>query len=219
MPERDRLLSFLGLQAGASASEIASAYASRSVDAEERLAAGDESARVELAVLMEAYERLTGRKAVTVSHLSVPRPTAGATTGALAASESAAAGAPNWWEAYLSLLLTLCSATALGLAIAYMPRIYDQGGFLAPGLLLLVGGLLSIAASVTAERELQHGLRRRLLGSRGVSNAQDLALFRWRLAWLSSLISRTVRWLIVLALIAVVLLNFASLSGRWSLRD
>jgi hypothetical protein len=41
---------------------------------------------------------------------------------------------------------------------------------------------------------------------------------RRRVARVSSVLSRGVRWLIPLAVVATALLNFASLSGHWSLR-
>jgi len=61
MSDRDEILAYLGLPAGATFSEIEQAYIRRCNSASERLAAGDESARVELAVLEEVYGRLTGR--------------------------------------------------------------------------------------------------------------------------------------------------------------
>jgi hypothetical protein len=69
-----------------------------------------------------------------------------------------------------------------------------------------------------AENELRHGRRVRLLGRRGLESERESVSLRFYSAWLANLLSRTARWLIVPALVATLFLNFASLTGRWSLR-
>ena len=98
-----------------------------------------------------------------------------------------------------------------------MPHIYHRGGFLIPLGLLAIAAVLSIIATMLAEGELQHGTRARMLERRGSDSVWAVPMRR-RTARSSSLLSRAVRWLVVFSLIATVLLNFASLSGRWSLR-
>ncbi len=206
MSEREQLLGFFGLSAGASLQEIVNAYSERAGAAAERLRDGDESARVELEVLREAYERLTGRKPGVV----VSNATAAAEYGPRV---------PAWWESYLSLVAAFCSLALLVAVFTYFPHIYKEGGFAYPLALLLLAAAFSVVATMAAEGELQYGGRGRFLSAKGIETREGPVLVRWRVAWLSSLFSRAVRWLIVASLVAVVLLNFASLSGRWSLRD
>jgi hypothetical protein len=130
----------------------------------------------------------------------------------------ARARTPSWWESYLSLIFALASLAALVVLVLYLPHVYRKGGFLIPLALLALTALLSIAATMLAEGELQIGLRSRYLEQRGLDAQHESVRIRLHVARISSLLSRTVRWLVALALIVTVLLNFASLSGRWSLR-
>ncbi len=213
MSDRDEILAYLGLSAGATFSEIEHAYIVRCNSAGERLAAGDESARVELAVLKEAFGQLVGRS----DRLE-------GSPGARSAASSAAVlaephlRAPAWWECYLALLLALASIAALATLVAYLPHVYHNGGFLIPLALTVSAALLSIVASMLSEAELRQGRRMRILRNRGIESGGWSALLRFHVARVATVLSRGARWLIVPALIATVFLNFASLSGHWSIR-
>ena len=220
MSDRDELLAFLGLRPDATLFEIESAYSLRYVSANDRLAAGDESARVELATLKEAYERLSGRSG-TQQSLRMPQVEghlAGRTGVEQAPPIDPHLRNPAWWECYLSFLLALGSVAVLAGLISYLPHVYHKGGFLIPLGALVLSAILSVAATMLAEGELQQGIRARLLERRGLDAEHESVRLRGRVARVSSVLGRAVRWLIPLALIATVLLNFASLSGHWSLR-
>jgi hypothetical protein len=214
MGDRDDVLAFLGLPEWATLSEIEDAFSIRFARANDRLVSGDESARVELAALNEAYERLMGRPPGQL----IARRTELADREAEEESEATYVGPPAWWECYLSLLLALAATAALASVAAYLPHIYNHGGVLLPFALLVLTALLSILATMLADPELQYGTRARLLASRGLESGYESVRLRWYTARLSSLLSRIVRWLIVPAAITVIGVNFASLSGRWSLR-
>lgn len=220
MTDRDEILFFLGLPAGATLVEIERAYALRYVSASERLAAGDESARVELAALKEAYERLSGRSGARWSR-SVPG-TEGYSVDRLGAGQSLPGDSgprmPAWWECYLSFLLALGSLATFAGLIAYFPHVYRKGGFLIPLGALVLSAFLSIAATMLAEGELQHGVRVGILERRGLDIGYETPRLRGRVARAANLLSRGVRWLVPLGLIATVMLNLASLTGHWSLR-
>ena len=220
MTDRDEILAFLGLPADATLFEIERTYSLRYVSARDRLARGDESARVELAVLKEAYERLSGgRKArQTPVALQVEGDAVGRTGVEQAPPIEPHLREPAWWECYLSFLLALGCLAALVGCIAYLPHVYRKGGVLLPLGALVLSALLSIAATMLAEGELQQALRTRFLERKGLDVERESPRLRGRVARVSSVLSRTVRWLIPVALIATVLLNFAALSGRWSLR-
>ncbi|MGC9973909.1 MAG: hypothetical protein ABSC36_00785, partial [Gaiellaceae bacterium] len=128
MSNRDEILAFLGLPADATLFEIEQAFAGRRKSASERLAAGDESVRVELAALSEAYARLTGRS------LDRQETSSSASSGAASTviPDEPHLRPPAWWESYLALLLSLASVTALVTLAAYLPHIYRKGGFLIP---------------------------------------------------------------------------------------
>jgi hypothetical protein len=214
MSDRDEILAYLGLPAGATFSEIEHAYIVRCNSASERLTAGDESARVELAVLEEVYGRLTGRSLDRKGTSSTVRSTA---TSA-ATLEETHLRATAWWECYLSLLFALASVTAFVVLVAYLPHVYRKGGILIPLALILSCALLSILATMLAETEFRQGRRARILERRGLDTERESVRLRFHVARIAILLSRTVRWLIVPALIVIVFFNFASLSGRWSLR-
>ncbi|MGD0273602.1 MAG: J domain-containing protein [Gaiellaceae bacterium] len=220
MTDREEILAFFGLPTDATLFEIERAYSLRYVSANDRLASGDESARVELAALKEAYERLSGHNDARQS-LRAPRIEGypvGRTGVELAPPIGPRLREPAWWECYLSFLLALGSLAVLAGLIAYLPHVYHRGGFLLPLGALVLSAILSIAATMLAEGELQHGLRTGLLEHRGLDAEHQSVRLRGRVARVSSVLSRAVRWLLPLALIATVLLNFASLSGHWSLR-
>lgn len=214
MSDRDEILAYLGLPAGATFSEIEQAYIRRCNSASERLAAGDESARVELAVLKEVYGRLTGRSLDRQETSSSVRSAAASTV----MPEELRSRAPAWWECYLSLLFSLASVAALVVLVAYLPHVYRKGGFLIPLALIVSCALLSIVATMLAETELRQSRRVRMLERRGLDTERESVRLRFHVARIATLLSRTVRWLIVPALIVTVFFNFASLSGRWSLR-
>jgi hypothetical protein len=214
MSDRDEILVYLGLPAGATFYEIEQAYIRRCNSASERLAAGDESARVELAVLKEVYGRLTGRSLVRQETGSSAR-SAAASTGV---SEEPRLRNPAWWECYLALLLSLASVTAFVVLVTYLPHVYRKGGFLIPLGLIVSCGLLSVLATMLSEAELQQGGRARILERRGLDTERESVRLRFHVARIATLLSRTVRWLIVPAVIVAIFFNFASLSGRWSLR-
>ena len=210
MSDRDQIIAYLGLPAGATFSEIEHAYIVRCNSAGERLAAGDESARVELAALKDAFGRLSGR---------------GDSWGAGPGAQGSAAAlgethlrAPVWWECYLSLLLALASVAALAILAAYLPHLYHKGGFVIPLALIASAALLSIVASMLSEAELLQGRRNRVLRHKGIDDAGRSVLLRFQAARAAMVLSRGARWLIVPALIATVFLNLASLSGHWSIR-
>lgn len=214
MSDRDEILAYLGLPVGATFSEIEHAYIRRCNSASERLAAGDESARVELAVLKEVYGRLAGRSFVRQETGSSAR-SAAASTGV---SEEPRSRNPAWWECYLALLLSLASVTAFVVLVTYLPHVYRKGGFLIPLGLIVSCALLSVLATMLSEAELQQGGRARILERRGLGTERESVRLRFHVARIATLLSRTVRWLIVPALIVTLFFNFASLSGRWSLR-
>lgn len=220
MASRDENLAYLGLSAGATLAEIERAFAFRYASASERLSAGDESARVELAVLEQAYERLTGLSTVRPP-LRMP-PGEGYGVGRTGLENAPPTGPhlrePAWWECYLSLLLALASAAALAGLVAYLPHVYRKGGALIPLGALALSAILSIAATMLAEGELEQGVRAGFLDRKGLGAGYEAVRLRGRVARVSSVLSRAVRWLIPVALFTLVLLNFASLSGRWSLR-
>lgn len=220
MAIRDEILAYLGLSAGATLADIERAYAFRYASASERLAAGDESARVELAVVKEAYGYLTGLSAVRQPLNPPPGPGYGiGRTGVESATPiESHLHEPAWWECYLSLLLALGSAAALAGLIAYLPHVYRKGGFLIPLGALTLSAILSIAATMLAVGELEQGVRAGFLERKGLDAGHRSVRLRRRVARVSSVLSRAVRWLIPVALFTMALLNFASLSGRWSLR-
>ena len=214
MSDRDEILAYLGLPAGAAFSEIEHAYIVRCNSASERLRAGDESARVELAVLEEVYGRLTGRSLGRGGTSSTVR----SATPSAATLEETHLRAPAWWECYLSLLTALASVAAFVTLVAYLPHVYRKGGFLIPLALILSCALLSILASMLAEAEFRQGRRAWMLERRGLDSESESVRLRFHVARIAILLSRTVRWLIVPVVIVTVFFNFASLSGRWSLR-
>lgn len=220
MTDRDEILAFLGLRADATLFEIEQAYSLRYVSVNDRLASGDESARVELAVLKQAYEGLMGgggalpslKKPEIEGHLI------GRTGVEQAPPIDAHLRQPAWWECYLSFLLALGSLAALAGLIAYLPHVYRKGGFLIPLGALVLSAILSIAATMIAEGELEQYVRAGLIERRGLETGHESVRLRGHVARVASVLSRAVRWLVPLALVATVLLNFASLSGRWSFR-
>ena len=214
MSDRDEILAYLGLPAGSTFLEIEQAYIRRCNSASERLRAGDESARVELAALEEVYGRLTGRSADRRETSSSVR---GADTST-AMPEELHMRAPAWWECYLALLFSLASVAALIVLIAYLPHIYRKGAFLIPLGLIASFALLSILATMLAEAEYRQGRRAWMLERKGLDTGRESVHLRFHVARIAFLLSRTVRWLIVPALVVTVFFNFASLSGRWSLR-
>ena len=212
MSDRDQIVAYLGLPAGTSFAEIEHAYIVRSNSVGERLAAGDESARVELAALKDVFGRFAGRS-------EGPEASGGVYRGAgSAGTEESHLRAPFWWESYLSLLAALGSVGALGTLAAYLPHVYRKGGFLLPLALIAAAGLLSIFASMLAEADLRQGRRARILRRRGVNGGGGSTPVRFQFARAATFLGRVVRWLIVPALIATMFLNFASLSGHWSIR-
>lgn len=213
MSDRDEIIAYLGLPAEATFSEIEHAYIVRCNAVSERIVAGDESARVELAALKKVFGRLTGRSDDQLEGSGV----AGGAAGSTAALGEPLLRAPAWWESYLSLLLALASAATLGALIAYLPHVYRKGGFVIPLALIVSSVLLSVVATMLAEGNLRQGRRIRLLESKGMYVPESTRL-RYQAARLATFLSRSVRWLIVPAVIVTVFLNFASLSGRWSVR-
>ncbi len=214
MTDRDEIIAYLGLPAGSTFLEIEQAYIQRCNSASERLAAGDESARVELAVLKEVYGRLAGRSFDRRETSSSVR-SAGTST---AMPEELHLRAPAWWECYLALLFSLASVAALVVLIAYLPHVYRKGAFLIPLGLIASFALLSILATMLAEAEYRQGRRVWMLERKGLDTGREPVHLRFHVARIAILLSRTVRWLIVPALIVTMFFNFASLSGRWSLR-
>ena len=208
MSDRDEILAYLGLSAHATFSEIEHAYIVRCNSAGERLVAGDESARAELATLKEAFGRFTSR---------------GDSGGAGSATSSAALEgthlrAPAWWECYLALLVALASVAALAALATQLPHVYREGGFGIPLALIISAALLSIVATMLSEAELRQGRRMRILRNKGIDSGGRSARLRFQAARAATVLSRGVRWLIPPALIVTVFLNFASLSGHWSMR-
>jgi hypothetical protein len=185
------------LRTDATLFEIERAYSVRYASVSNRLAGGDESARVELAVLEEVYERLRGGSGARQS-LRAPQ------------IEGYAVGRTGLEQAPL--------IDPLAGLIAYLPHVYRKGGFLYPLGALVLSAFLSIAATMLAEGELQHGIRAGFLERKGLEGGYESVRLRRRVARVSSVLSRAVRWLIPLAVVATALLNFASLSGHWSLR-
>jgi hypothetical protein len=214
MSDRDEIIAYLGLPAGATFSEIEHAYIERCNSAGERLVAGDESARVELAALKEAFGRLTGR----TSEQLEGRASAYGRVGSAAAPAELHLRAPAWWECYLSLLVALASAVALAALIADMPHIYRKGSFLYPFALIVSAALLSTIATMLADAELRQGQRIHLLRSRGLDSGDGTPLLRFHVARIATYIGRGVRWLIGPAFLVTMFLNFASLTGHYSLR-
>jgi hypothetical protein len=209
MSDRDQIVAYLGLPAGASFSEIEHAYIARCNSAGERLVAGDESARVELAALKGAFGRLAGR---SDGYRGIP-----GARGSVAAPGEAHLRTPPWWECYLSLLVALASVAALATLAAYLPHVYHKGGFVIPLALIASTLLISIVGSMLSEAEFQQGRRTRILRRRGIDGGGSL--LRFQVARAATMLSRGARWLIVPALIATVFLNLASLSGHWSIRN
>jgi len=214
MSDRDEILTYLGLPAGATFSEIEHAYIVRSNSLNERLVNGDESARVELAALTRVFGRLAGRSLEPQEDGSRDRSSTGLTTP----REEMQLDAPAWWKCYLGLLVALASVAALASLIAYLPHVYHKGGVLIPLALIVSAALLSIVATMFSEAELRHGRRERTLRNRGIGAGGRSARLRFRTARAATVLSRSVRWLIVPALVATAFLNFASLSGHWSVR-
>jgi hypothetical protein len=213
MSARDEIIAFLGLPAGATFSEIEHAYIVRCNAAGERLVAGDESARVELAALKETFGRLAGRTDVQGGNLAT-----GGAVGSTVVPEEKHLRAPAWWECYLGLLAALASVVALAALVASLSQVYHEGGFLRPFALIGSAALLSIFATMLSEAELRQGRRMRILRNRGLDSEGASPPLRFHVARVAIFLSRGVRWLTVPALIITAFLNFASLSGRWSIR-
>jgi hypothetical protein len=213
MSDRDQITSYLGLPADATFSEIEHAYIVRCNSTGERLAAGDESARVELAALRKAFGRLTGR-----SDSQVGGPGSYGVSGSSTPLGEPHLRVPAWWECYLSLLAALASVAALVILATRLPHVYREGGFAIPLGLIVSAAFLSILGSMLSDAELQHGRRMRVLRRRGIDKASGLARLHFQIARAASYLSRGVRWLIVPALIVTVFFNLASLSGHWSIR-
>jgi hypothetical protein len=213
MSDRDEIIAYLGLPTGATFSEIEQAYIRRCTSASERLAAGDESARVELAAIEEVFGRLTGR---SIDRRETSLSGRGAASTVL--PEEPHLRSPAWWECYLALLLSLAAVAALATLIAYLPHVYREGGFLIPFGLIISGALLSILATMLAETEFRYGRRAHMLERKGLDTGRESVRLRFHAARIATSLSRAVRWLIVPALIATMFCNFASLSGRWSFR-
>jgi hypothetical protein len=213
MSYRDEITAYLGLPADATFYEIEHAYIVRCNSASERLVAGDESARVELAALKEAFGRFSGR---APEQLEESLRAQGVVSAAAPAEMHLRA--PAWWECYLSLLFALGSVAALAALVARLPHLYHKGGFLVPLVFLVSAALLSIVATMLSEAQLQQGRRVRILLSRGLESEDGSMLLRFQVARVAAILSRAVRWLIVPALIVTVYLSFASLSGHWSIK-
>jgi len=207
MSSRDEILAYLGLPLTATFSEIEHAYIVRCNSAGERLVAGDESARVELAALKETFGRLAGR--------SPDRQEGG--LGARGAAGSAVAleephlRPPARWECYLALIVALASVAALVALIAFLPHVYRDGGFRIPLALILSSALLSIVGTMLCDAQLQEGRRINILRNRGIDSG-GRSVLRFHVARIASVLSRYVRWLIGPALIVTLFLNFASLT-------
>jgi hypothetical protein len=214
MSDRDEILAYLGLPASTTFSEIEHAYNVRCNSASERLAAGDESARVELAALKEVFGRLTGRSAEQLER----RASAYGRVGSAAEPAEVHLRAPAWWECYLSLIAALASAVALAALIADFPHIYHKGSFLYPLLLIALAALFSTVGTMLSEAEFRQGERAHLLRSRGLESGDGPPRLRFHVARIAIYISRGVRWLIGPAILVILFLNFASLKGRYSLR-
>jgi hypothetical protein len=213
MSYRDEIANYLGLPADATFYEIEHAYIVRCNSAGERLAAGDESARVELAALKEAFGRFSGR---TPAQLEESLRAQGISSTVAPAEMHLQP--PAWWECYLSLLVALGSVAALAALIVRLPHLYHEGGFLIPLAFLVSAALLSIVGTMLSEAQLAQGRRIRMLRNRGLESEGGSELLDFQVARVASILSRTVRWLIVPALIVTVFLNFASLSGHWSIK-
>ncbi|MGA9762162.1 MAG: hypothetical protein WBQ14_07050 [Gaiellaceae bacterium] len=213
MSDRDQITSYLGLPAGATFAEIEHAYIARCNSAGERLVAGDESARVELAALKEVFGRLAGR-----GDSQDGSPLARGVGGAATPLAEPHLRVPAWWECYVSLLAAVASVVALALLAARLPHVYREGGFAIPLALIASAALLSIVASMLSEAEFEQGRRMRILRRKGIDDGSGLARLHFQVARAAAFLGRGVRWLIVPALIATVFLNFASLSGHWSIR-
>lgn len=206
MSNRDEILAYLGLSTHATFSEIEHAYIVRCNSTGERIVTGDESARDELMALKDAFGRYIGR--IEDGEAPGAGPSAGPGETHLRA--------PAWWECYLAFLAALTSVGALAALATRLPHVYHRGGFLIPLALIVSAGLLSIFATMLSEAELQQGRRTRLLERRGMGDRA--AGLRFQTARCASVLSRGVRWLIPAALIVTAFLNFASLSGHWSMR-
>jgi hypothetical protein len=214
MSDRDEILAYMGLSAGATFSEIEHAYVMRCNSASERLAAGDESARVELAALKEVFGRLTGRTAEQLEG----RVSAYGRAGSAAEPAEVHLRAPAWWECYLSFIAALASAVALAALIADFPHIYHKGSFLYPLALIAAAALLSTVATMLSEAEFRQGERVHLLRSRGLDSGDGSPRLRFHVARIAIYVSRGVRWLIGPAFLVMLFLNFASFKGHYSLR-
>ncbi|MHB8060662.1 MAG: hypothetical protein ACYDHO_07520 [Gaiellaceae bacterium] len=212
MSDRDEILTYLGLPASATFAEIEHAYIVRCNSAGERLVAGDESARAELATLKDVFGRLSGRTSEQLEESL-------RAFGVNPAPAELHLRSPAWWKCYLSLLVALASVTALAALGAYLPHVYHKGGILIPLALIVSAALLSIVATMLSEGELQRGRRARVLRSRGLERGGGSAFSRFQAARAAAALGRVVRWLTAPALIVTVFLNFASLSGRWSIRN
>jgi hypothetical protein len=207
MSSRDEILAYLGLPLTATFSEIEHAYLVRTNSVQERLAAGDESARVELAVLEEAFGRLTGRgPGRREGKVGVD-----AAVGLAATLEEPHLRPPSWWECYLALIVALASVAALVALIAFLPHVYRDGGFRIPLALILSSALLSIVGTMLCDAQLQEGRRINILRNRGIDSG-GRSVLRFHVARIASVLSRYVRWLIGPALIVTLFLNFASLT-------
>jgi hypothetical protein len=215
MSERDETLAFLGLRAGASLLEIEDAFSRRYRSAGDRLAAGDESARVELAVLRRAYEELVGR---SPGPPEVGAPPSRSGPVGLIGDAAIEIERPHWGAAYLAFVFAAGSVALLTELAVRLPHIYHEGGFLIPLALIVSSLVCSVLATILAENELRYGKRARLLRRKGLEAPEGWVSMRFYAAYLASVFSRATRWLAVPALFATVFLNFASLSGRWSLR-
>jgi hypothetical protein len=208
MSYRDEIIAYLGLPAEADLFEIEHAYIARCNSLSERLSAGDESARVELVALEEAFGRLMG-------YPSPPggSPLARGGISSAAASAETYSRAPAWYECYLALLCALASAALFGALIAYLPHVYHKSGFAIPLAMIASSALLSIFGTILAEGEFRQGQRMRILHNRGLGGDRR-GRVRYQAARLATILGRYERWLIVPALVVTLFLNFASLTKR-----
>jgi hypothetical protein len=211
MTARDEIIAYLGLPAGSTFLEIEQAYLQRRDSASERLATGDESARVELAVLEEAYGRLTGRRSGQREAGSSVR----STDIAADMPDEVHLRSPVWWECYLGFLLSIASVAAFVALIADLPHVYRKGGFLIPLGLIALSLLLSIFATMFSEAEFRQDRRAHVLEKRGFESGRETVRLRYYVSGIATLLSRTMRWLLGPALLVTLFLNFASLKGHY----
>jgi hypothetical protein len=219
--DRDEILTFLGLPTDASLWEIESAYLQRRQSARERLQTGDESARVELALIEQAYDRLIGAASQAGARTALetrPEPDEGeAGEAALPPPAFARLRTPAWWESYLALLATVVS---LGLAVwvvTYLPHVFADGGFLLPVGVLAASGALAVGASLLAQGELRVSERADYLRDRGLEPPRDSVAFRGSIARVADIFARGARWLIALVFIGLVICNFHAMHDHWRL--